>query len=813
MLAHAPIEAFFCMFIPTKRTFMLQRLRFTAAHSFLLPILFLFCFSAHAQLIFNSGEVPEKISLHPYAEILNLGNRDLSVKKLLAEQDKLGFQPVKTENNDLGFTTDHYWVRFQLVNRSGNELEYYLETARPITDFVELYTIAPNGQISKAISGDHVKCSDRSYGHRKTIFRVNLPPQTSQQFFLHMRSDGEVINLPLMLRTSENLMMLTSMEQFTFGLFYGILFIAAIIYFFFFFGLRERTFIYYAMYVLFIGLFQFAVDGYFFQYITPDGGWLSNHSVLLIATIAAFFLGRYSQLFLNLKTYDLGMNRLFDIIYLFLAILMAVLLFVPAALAVCYPITNILGMLVLILIITSIIRMRLKKLPVDLFYSTGIFFLVAGFVIFILNNFGQIPTSFFSQNSSKFGTGAEVIFLSLSMANLIKKLKNEKDEYNRLALQRSEEMNEMKSYFLSNISHELRTPLNAIISISTEMAKNTEEEKAKHDIQIIKYSSYNLLSSVNDILDFSKIEKGEIKLEPVQFEPVKVLEHIKNNAVIRAEDQGLAFEYSKSGEIPQLLLGDAVRLGQIVNNVLNNAIKFTAEGVIKFHVEGTILSKHKGRLTITISDTGVGIPKEKMGNIFGSFTQDNINNKRKFGGMGLGLYIVKNLVDMQKGSIKMESKVNEGTTCRIALDYEIIAIETPLEIVNENPVFDLHGKNILVVEDNAINQMVIKMITKKWLNTETVYANNGQEAIDVLKVHHFDIILMDLQMPVMDGYEATIAIRKGDAGTHNKNIPIIAVTADVMETTKTTVKEIGMNHYLSKPLKNETLYQAVKNLL
>jgi signal transduction histidine kinase/CheY-like chemotaxis protein len=801
------------MFIATKRFNMPQRLQFTSAYPFLLPLLLLFFISANGQLVFGPGHVTEKISLHPYAEIVNLENRDLSVEKLISEQDRLGFQRVEAENKDLGFTTDHYWVRFQLGNRSGNELEYYLETARPITDFVELYTIDANGTITKAISGDRVKCSDRSYGHRKTVFRVNLPAQSTQQFFLHMRSDGEVINLPLMLRTSENLMMLTSMEQFTFGLFYGILFIAAIIYFFFFFGLRERSFIYYAMYVLFIGLLQFALDGYFYQYITPEGGWLSNHSVLLIATIAAFFLGRYSQLFLNLKTYDRVMNRLFDVVYLFLAILMAVLLFVPAALAVCYPITNILGMLVLILIITSIIRLRLKKVPVDLFYTTGIFFLVAGFVIFILNNFGQIPTSFFSQNSSKFGTGVEVIFLSLSMANLIKKLKNEKDEYNRLALQRSEEMNEMKSYFLSNISHELRTPLNAIISISTEMARNTEEEKAKHDIQIIKYSSYNLLSSVNDILDFSKIEKGEIKLEPVQFEPVKVLEHIRNNAVIRAEDQGLTFEYSKSGEIPQLLMGDVVRLAQVVNNVLNNAIKFTAEGVIKFHIEGTVLPKNKARLTITVSDTGVGIPKEKMGNIFGSFTQDNINNKRKFGGLGLGLYIVKNLVDMQKGSIKMESTVDVGTTCRIALDYEIVAVDAPLEIVNENPVFDLHGKNILIVEDNAINQMVIKMITKKWLNTETVYTNNGQEALDALRAKHFDIVLMDLQMPVMDGYEATIGIRKGDAGERNKDIPIIAVTADVMETTKTTVKEIGMNHYLSKPLKNETLYQAIKDLL
>ncbi|RZJ30488.1 MAG: response regulator, partial [Flavobacterium sp.] len=597
-----------------------------------------------------------------------------------------------------------------------------------------------------------------------------------------------------------------------FGIFYGILIIAAIIYLFFFFGLKERTFIYYAMYVTFIGLLQFALDGYFYQYFTPGGGWISRHSVLLFAIIAAFFLGRYSQLFLELNRRDRTMNRLFDVLYGLLAILFLVLVFVPAALPICYPMANILGMCVLILIITSVARLQIARKPVDGFFRVGILFLIAGFVVFILNNFGQIPVTFFSQNSSKFGTGVEVIFLSLSMANLIRKVKNEREEFNRLALEKSEEMNDMKSYFLSNISHELRTPLNAIMSLSAELASSSPDEKTRHDSQVIKYSAHSLLSSVNDILDFSKIEKGEIVLEPTRFEPIKMLEHIKNNAATRAKDQNLEFHYSKSDGIPDVLSGDAVRLAQILNNVLSNAIKFTAEGSVSLAIGGKEMSKNVYRLTLTVGDTGVGITKEKMNNIFGSFTQDNINNKRKFGGLGLGLYIVKTLVDMQGGTIKMDSTPGEGTICTIAIDYDIVKMEKPMETTNDPAIFDLGGKHILVVEDNAINQLVIKAIIKKWLNTTAVYANNGQEALDAMREHNFDLVLMDLQMPVMDGYEATIAIRKGEVGDDKKNIPIIAVTADVMETTKATVKEIGMNEYLSKPLKIETLYEAVKRL-
>ena len=766
-----------------------------------------------AQLVVSGAPNQAHLPLFPHARIANAGNQNVPMDKLISGNHQLDFKPVTGENMDLGFNTDNFWVTFSIRNAANKPLEYYLETARPITDTVELYIVKPDKSYVTMRTGDHMKTSDRAYPHRKSIFKLSLPADAEMQYYMRLRSDGEVINLPLELRTYEDLMWLTSLEQFTFGVFYGILFLAALVYLFFFFGLKERTFIYYSMYVVFIGLLQFSLDGYFYQYIAPNGNWLSCHAVLLFALVAAYFLGRYSQVFLKLKAFDPFMNRLFNGLYVVIAIWTVIFVGMPSALAVSYPVVNILGMFVLTLIIASIVRLYKRKHPVDLFFTAGIFFLVAGFVIFILNNFGQIPTSFVSQNSSKFGTGIEVIFLSLSMANLIRRVKNEREEFNRLALARAEEMNEMKSYFLSNISHELRTPLNAILTLSAELSKNAADDKVRHDAQVIKYSAHGLLSSVNDILDFSKIEKDELQLESVQFDPVRVLEHIKNNATIRANDAGLAFDYQKSGIFPELLLGDVTRLGQIVNNILSNAIKFTAEGKVTFALEGQPLPDNRCRLTITVSDTGVGIAKEKMHNIFEPFTQDNINNKRKFGGLGLGLYIVKNLVDRQHGKITLDSKPGEGTTCRVVLDYAVVAVEKVTETPAATAEFDLGGKHLLVVEDNAINQMVIKMILKKWQNTTAEYAVNGQEALDKLQAAQFDLILMDLQMPVMDGYEATEAVRKGVAGDQYRNIPIIAVTADVMETSKATAREIGMNDYLTKPLKNETLYEAVKKWL
>ncbi|RTY87852.1 hybrid sensor histidine kinase/response regulator [Flavobacterium sp. RSP49] len=778
-------------------------------------VVVLFFTKSFSQYEFSNGTIPKEVSLHNYTTVADVGQRNLDIHYVVANFNSFDPKKLQTENDDLGFSQNNFWSKTELINSSDRTLNYYLETARPITDLVELYFIdSTSGKITKMVSGDNMPFAERSFDNRKTIFKIKILPNSRQQLFLHLKSDGEVVNMPVMLYSSENFIKLISNEQLFFGIFYGILATVSVIYFFFYFALRQKAFLYYSLYVVFIGLMQFSLDGYFYKLITPQGGWFSLRAVLFFAMIAGFLLGKYSEVFLNIKKHNKIIYFLFTVLYFLTFVLIVCILFVPKALALCYPLANVLGLLILILIISSVVYLYCKKIHVDGFFTIGIFFLVLGFGIFILNNFSQIPNSFLTENSSKLGTGLEVIFLSLSMANLIRNLKNEKDNLNRLALIRSEEMNDLKSYFLSNISHELRTPLNAIMNLIESISNEVEDDTIKHKCKIIKYSSNSLLSSVNDILDFSKIEKGELKLENNPFDPVQVLEYLKNNAINIAKEKGLEFQFSKSENIPDFLIGDANRLVQIVNNVLSNAIKFTLKGSVKFTIDAELLPGNRASLILIISDSGVGISPDKKERIFDSFYQKSSDNKKKFSGLGLGLYIVKTLVDMQNGSIKMDSVINVGTTCVLTIDFEVSeqkkSIGTTAKIGIEN---DLEGKTILVVEDNPINQMVIKMITKKWLNTTVMFANNGQEGIKALIKNQFDIVLMDLQMPVMDGYEATIAIRNGAAGLRNSHIPIIAVTADVMEATKQRVKEIGMNDYLSKPIKKEVLYEAIKKLV
>ena len=778
----------------------------------LLIFLFLSVPSKAQYIVADAAQFKDGVSLHKYTKIVNVGQRNYTIQEIINDKS-LKFEPLLVENKDLGFTDDNYWLVFEILNNTASDVNPFLETSRAIVDVAELYVIDLNGKIEILKSGDVMPFHERSLNSTKTLFRPVLQPKQLTRFYLHLKSDGEVINAPIYLKSAEKELETASFEQFIFGIFYGLLFITAIIYMFFYFAMKEKSFLFYSLYVTFIGLLQFSVDGYFYQYFAPNNGWLSSHSVIIFATVANFFLGKYSEVYLNIKKYSLTIYTMFCVLYALNFLSILTLLIYPKSIQYLYPTANILGLFLLVLILVSIAVVYYKTKKIEKFFSIGIFFLISGFVIFILKNFSVLPSVFWTENSSKLGIGLEVIFLSLSMANLIRKLKYEKNELNRLALVRSEEMNDLKSYFLSNISHELRTPLNAIMNMIDSISVEVQDDEIRKNCQIIKYSSHSLLSSVNDILDFSKIEKKEIKLECIPFNTWEVLENLKNNAANRAINQGLDFQFSKSDAIPDFLIGDVTRLVQVVNNVLNNALKFTASGFVKFDIECKIKENNRACLKFTIADSGVGISVEKMDSIFDSFSQNSIDNKRKFGGLGLGLYIVKSLVDMQHGTVVMESKVNVGTTCSITLDFDILPQDVKTEVVATPAVYDLKGKSLLVVEDNPINQMVVKMITKKWLNTTVVYANNGLECLDAFKTNHFDIVLMDLQMPLMDGYEATIAIRNGEAGAANTSIPIIAVTADVMESTKLRVAEIGMNDYLSKPIKKDSLYLAIIKLL
>ncbi len=368
-----------------------------------------------------------------------------------------------------------------------------------------------------------------------------------------------------------------------------------------------------------------------------------------------------------------------------------------------------------------------------------------------------------------------------------------------------------KSEFLSNMSHEIRTPMNAIIGLSELLLEEGYTGSTLENLKSIKYSADNLLVIINDILDFSKIEAGKITFESIDFDIRHRMSELKRTFDYRAHEKELAFDVIVEEDVPPALIGDPYRLNQILFNLVGNALKFTASGKVSVRVS---LEQNTGTnvyVKFNVTDSGIGIPKDKQDKIFESFTQANADTTRKYGGTGLGLAITKNLTLLQGGSIDLSSEVGKGTSFYVIIPYSLghkEIIEDNLTKFN-NSVHDLSKVKILLVEDNTMNQYVAKQFFKKW-NNDVLVANNGAEAIIYLEEHDdIDIVLMDLQMPEISGFQAAEIIRADHGKIKNTNIPIIALSADAFIETRRKVLEAGMNDFVTKPFKPEELYHKI----
>jgi len=773
-------------------------------------VLFISPLAANAQFDENDFD-GEAVSLRSATSVLLAGQKEYTFDEI-RNNPNLEFVPLSSLKENLGFSNDHYWLTFSLENSTSKFKQYYLETARPITDVVNLYLVDGEGQVEKQYSGDKMPFSTKTIQHRKSIFNIALEPNQKIQGYIHLKSDGEVVMLPMRLYSENSFFVLTYKEQVFYGFFYGILILACLIYLFFFFALKDKAFVYYALYVLFIALMQFSLDGFFHQYFTPQGGWLSNRAVLLTAFTSLFFFGKYGDTFLNLKTNSPILHKTNKVLGIAILLGVAALALSPSF-EYCYPLANAIGILVIVHMIASIAVMKIKKHKVDPYFIVGISFLVLGFIVFILNNFNTIPNSLFTDNGAKFGIGFEIVFLSISMINRIRDLRMENEKNQLLALQRAEDMNEIKSSFLSNISHELRTPLNLIMGVATSLQENKKEENMEEKCKMLLSSSKNLLGYIEDILDFTVIEKGDQELKEVPFDLKTTLSKLIKIQENKAKAKGLDFNVSVSDALPSRIVGDKGKLVQILNHTLDNAIKFTNQGSVSIAIN---CKKNNDRATLffTIKDTGIGISKEKMTTIYESFTKKSFMDKREFSGLGLGLYIAKTYVDLQKGTINLKNNTGQGTICELSLGFEIDEDQILASETSKTIPANMHMEtgNILYVEDNKMNQTVVKLLFKKnWANATLTIANHGKEALELMKEQRFDLILMDLQMPEMDGFETTSIIRKGEANCDSQ-VPIIVVTADNTSQTRKKIFELGATDLVTKPVNGPLLFSKINKI-
>lgn len=382
----------------------------------------------------------------------------------------------------------------------------------------------------------------------------------------------------------------------------------------------------------------------------------------------------------------------------------------------------------------------------------------------------------------------------------VEELKKEKELAEKAA--------KLRQDFLARTSHEIRTPLNPILMLTGMLLKTQINQEQRDHLDTIKNAGETLLAVVNDILDMAKIEAGMIEFSRHTFSLRKVFGNIRDMMSLTAKEKGLQLVMEIQPEVPDFIIGDNIRLTQILLNLINNAIKFTRKGYVRV----TARLKHKegndACVEFSVKDTGIGIPEEKLKVIFDSFTQLKTSSNDQEGGIGLGLTIVQQLVHLQGGEISVKSTQNVGSTFNFNLVFKVSTIANPNrddELSIDKSEVD--GLEVLLVEDNPLNQLVTKKLLTEW-GIILEIANNGREAIDLLKEQDYHLVLMDLQMPEMDGIEATEYIRN-EMTLPAQNIPIVALTANAIGNINERCLAIGMDDYLSKPIQMKSLYGKI----
>ncbi|MDH4127347.1 MAG: ATP-binding protein [Spirochaetota bacterium] len=781
----------------------------------------------HASEIVNLNNLNNQYILDSNIEILEDKNNKWSIKDVRSAGISELFHQNKRIN--FGYTNSIYWVRFTVKNTSEKK-NYLLEVANPLTDSITLYIPNAVGIYERKTGGDSLPFKEREVKYRKTVFKFSLKTNETKQLYVRFQT-WSTMELSLILWSQDGFTDNVIQGQYGLGIYYGIIIVMIFYNLFLFLSLKDIGYLYYVLYIMSIGISHTIFNGLAHEYFWPSYPDWNNQSTSFFVGLTSFWAIQFTRSYLMIKKITPKFDILLKIFMGLNCILMLISLFSYTPFT--YKLTSTLALFSVIVILLGAFLSLRKKYKPAWFFLIAWFSLIFGILIFLMRSFGILPNIFITVYGMQIGSALEVILLSLGLGYKINIIRQEKEKMQtelvniqEIAITNLNKIDKLKDEFLANTSHELRTPLNGIIGIAESLIDGVTGELPKKTISnlsMIVLSGRRLFHLVNDILDFSKLKNNEINLE---LKPVDLYTITK--IVLKLSEPLINTKHLKlvnliEPDFPSVL-ADENRLQQIIHNIISNAIKFTDTGKIEISAKISSIGQN-GKpkfIEITISDTGIGIPEDKHNVIFDSFQQIDASVSRSYGGAGLGLAISKKLINLHGGNIWVDSKLNEGSNFTFTLpislekangksELQLYKLKTVTEFQETDESFNIVENfnnnifKILVVDDDPVNLQVISNHLS-FLNYNIILAQNGEIALNIIGKQKIELVLLDVMMPKMSGYEVCQKIRK----SYNlSELPIILLTAKDKVLDLVEGFNSGANDYIIKPFSKPELLSRI----